>query len=59
MNRIGEGKEQSFLDHLEVLRWHLIRSAFAILTVTTLAFIFPEFLFDKIILASKHPDFPT
>jgi sec-independent protein translocase protein TatC len=31
----------------------------AILVFTTLAFIFPEFLFDKIILASKSPDFPT
>ena len=59
MKRLGEEKEQSFLDHLEVLRWHLIRSVFVILVVTTLAFIFPEFLFDKIILASKHPDFPT
>lgn len=59
MKIIGEEKEQSFLDHLEVLRWHLIRSTCAILIITTLAFIFPEFLFDEIILASKHPDFPT
>jgi sec-independent protein translocase protein TatC len=59
MRKIGEEKEHSFLDHLEILRWHLIRSAVAILVFTTLAFIFPEFLFDKIILASKSPDFPT
>lgn len=59
MKKIGEEKEHSFLDHLEILRWHLIRSAVAILVFTTLAFIFPEFLFDKIILASKSPDFPT
>ena len=59
MRKIEEEKEHSFLDHLEILRWHLIRSAVAILVFTTLAFIFPEFLFDKIILASKSPDFPT
>ncbi len=59
MKKIGEEKEHSFLDHLEILRWHLIRSAAAILVFTTLAFIFPEFLFDRIILASKSPDFPT
>lgn len=59
MKKIGEEKEHSFLDHLEILRWHLIRSAVAILVFTTLAFIFPEFLFDKIILASKSPDFAT
>ena len=59
MKKIGEEKEHSFLDHLEILRWHLIRSAVAILVFTTLAFIFPELLFDKIILASKSPDFTT
>ena len=59
MRKIGEEKEHSFLDHLEILRWHLIRSAVAILVFTTLAFVFPEFLFDKIILAAKSPDFPT
>ncbi len=55
----GETKEQSFLDHLEVLRWHLIRSAIAVIVCMGLAFIFPEILFDKIIFAAKDPSFPT
>ena len=59
MKRIGEVKEQSFLDHLEVLRWHLIRSALAILVGTVVTFLFPEILFDKIIFAAKDPSFPT
>jgi sec-independent protein translocase protein TatC len=60
MKQIGEEKEeQSFLDHLEVLRWHLIRSAIAVLLFTTLAFIFPDILFDKIIFAAKDPSFAT
>lgn len=60
MKEIGEEKEeQSFLDHLEILRWHLIRSAIAIFVGGFLAFIFPEILFDKIIFASKDPGFPT
>ena len=60
MKNIGEEKnELSFLDHLEVLRWHLIRSSFAIFIFTILAFIFPNILFDKIILAAKDPSFPT
>ena len=38
MKNIGEEKnELSFLDHLEVLRWHLIRSSFAIFIFTILA----------------------
>lgn len=59
MKQIGESEEQSFLDHLEVLRWALIRSAAAVMLAATLAFVFPEILFDKIIFASKNPDFPT
>lgn len=60
MKEIGEEKqEQSFLDHLEVLRWHLIRSAVAVFIFTILAFAFPNVLFDKIIFASKDPSFAT
>jgi sec-independent protein translocase protein TatC len=60
MKQIGEEqKEASFLDHLEVLRWHLIRSASAIMIAAVLAFIFPNILFDEIIFAAKDPDFPT
>lgn len=60
MDKIGEEKqEQSFLDHLEVLRWHLIRSAAAVLVFTILAFVFPNILFDKIIFAAKDPSFAT
>ena len=59
MKQIGESKEQSFLDHLEVLRWHLIRSAIAVTACMVVAFINPKILFDKIIFAAKDPDFPT
>jgi sec-independent protein translocase protein TatC len=31
--------EMSFFDHLEALRWHLIRSAIAIVVITVLCFI--------------------
>lgn len=59
----GRGKdpnsEMHFLDHLEALRWHLVRSAIAIVVCALVAFMFPEILFDKIILGAKNPDFPT
>jgi len=51
--------EMHFLDHLEALRWHLVRSAAAILVFAIVAFLNPEILFDKIILAAKNPDFLT
>jgi len=51
--------EMHFLDHLEALRWHLVRSAIAVVVFAVLAFVNPEILFDKIILGPKNPDFPT
>ncbi len=52
-------KEMSFLDHLEALRWHLIRSTVAILLFTTLAFLNKGLIFDTILLGPKNPDFVT
>ncbi len=49
----------SFLDHLEDLRWHLIRICLAVVIVATLAFIFSRFIFDKIIFAPLDMSFPT
>jgi len=51
--------EMSFLEHLEELRWHIIRSILAIVIMMIVAFIFKNFLFDRIVLAPKNPDFFT
>ena len=51
--------EMSFLDHLEELRWHLIRSVIAILIVATIAFIFKDFIFDVLLFGPKQKDFIT
>ena len=51
--------EMSFLDHLEVMRWHLLRSILAVVIMALVAFVFKEIVFDKIILAPKEPHFPT
>lgn len=52
-------KEMTFLDHLEALRWHLVRSIFAVVVISIAAFIFKDIIFDTIILAPKNPDFFT
>lgn len=54
-----EEKEMSFLQHLEELRWHIIRSVLAIVIFMVIAFIFKSFIFDNIILAPKNPAFLT
>ncbi|WP_142785605.1 twin-arginine translocase subunit TatC [Changchengzhania lutea] len=51
--------EMSFLDHLEDLRWHLIRICLAVVIVATFAFIFSRFIFDAIIFAPLEMNFPT
>jgi len=52
-------KEMSFLQHLEVLRWHLVRSSIVILVFMTIAFFNKHFLFDVIIFGPKSVDFFT
>ena len=54
-----EGKEMSFLDHLEELRWHIIRSVASILVFTIIAWIFTKEIFGGIILAPTKQDFWT
>jgi sec-independent protein translocase protein TatC len=51
--------EMSFLEHLEELRWHIIRSIVAILIFMIVAFVFKNIIFDKIILAPKNSGFIT
>jgi sec-independent protein translocase protein TatC len=51
--------EMSFLEHLEVLRWHIIRALMGILIFAILAFIFKDIVFNKILLAPKLPEFIT
>ena len=52
-------KEMSFLDHLEELRWHLIRSTLAVVVLGLVAFIFKDFIFDTFLFGPKKSDFPT
>ena len=49
--------EMSFLDHLEELRWHLIRSTIAIVVIGIIVFVFRKFLFEVIIFGPSYPDF--
>lgn len=59
MKNKNTNKELSFLDHLEELRWLLIRSCIAILIASVIAVIFNEFIFDVIIFGPKKGDFVT
>jgi sec-independent protein translocase protein TatC len=51
--------EMSFLEHLEELRWHLVRSSAAVVAGAVIVFINVKFIFDNILFAPKYPEFVT
>ncbi len=60
-NRGGSTKhsDMSFIDHLEELRWHIIRSTIAILVFAVIIFEYRDWVFDNIIFAPITPNFFT
>lgn len=54
-----ELKEMSFLDHLEELRWLLVRSTIAILIAAFGAYFISDYMFDTIIFGPTRPTFFT
>ena len=49
----------SFLDHLEELRWHIVRSIVAILAFAIVVYICEAWVFENIIFAHKDENFVT
>jgi sec-independent protein translocase protein TatC len=61
LDQMGDGdeKEMSFIDHLEELRWHIIRGVIAILVVTIAAFIAKDFVIGTLLMGPSKSDFWT
>ncbi|TAH26854.1 MAG: twin-arginine translocase subunit TatC [Cytophagales bacterium] len=51
--------EMTFLDHLEDLRWHVVRSVIAMIVFTSIGFFGISFIFSEILLAPMRDDFWT
>jgi sec-independent protein translocase protein TatC len=49
--------EMSFLEHLEELRWHIIKSVLVISIFAVVAFLMKDFIFNQVIFKPKMPDF--
>ncbi|MDO9512195.1 MAG: twin-arginine translocase subunit TatC [Bacteroidales bacterium] len=62
-NKKDKGKnkaaEMPFWDHLEVLRWHIVKAVVAVLVFSIIAFLNREIIFDTIILGPISNDFIT
>lgn len=49
----------SFLDHLEELRWRLVRSAIAIVLIASVLFYFQQWIMETVFLSLRNKDFIT
>jgi sec-independent protein translocase protein TatC len=54
-----ESAEMTFIDHIDALRKHLMRSVLVLFICGVGAFIAKDFVFDGIIFAPTRDDFPT
>ncbi len=53
----SEEAEMSFIDHIEELRWHIVRSLIALVLCSVVVFFNIETIFDRVILGPTHADF--
>jgi sec-independent protein translocase protein TatC len=51
--------EMSFLDHLEELRWVLVRSSAAVVIMACLTYFFSDYIFSTLIFGPTDPSFVT
>ncbi len=56
---INQGMDMTISDHMEALRWHLLRSVCAVIICAVGLFFYKGFVFDTVILAPKNTDFWT
>jgi sec-independent protein translocase protein TatC len=57
--RAAEDNEMTFVDHLEALRWHIMRSLLAIIAGAIVMFVYIDWIFDNVITAPLQPNFVT
>jgi sec-independent protein translocase protein TatC len=57
LERRSNDSEMTFIDHLEELRWHILRSALAILVAAVIIFIKIDWVFDNIVMGPIRNNF--
>jgi len=59
LDQIDDEREMSFLDHLEELRWHIIRILIAVVVFTIIAFVSKSIVIDMLLMGPSRTDFWT
>jgi len=57
--RKADNPEMTFIDHLEELRWHIMRSVLAILIGAIVIFVYIDWIFTNVIAGPLHANFFT
>jgi sec-independent protein translocase protein TatC len=57
LNKRSQDREMSFVDHLEELRWHIVRSLLAVIVVAVVIFVKMDVFFDTVIMGPIRPNF--
>ena len=55
----NKNNQMSFLDHLEVLRWVLMRIVIVLSVLACVVYIYRDFVFENIVMSSKNMNFWT
>ncbi len=58
-NIFGTNNNMTFLDHIESLRWHIIRSVLVLCVVTGVMFFYNDFVFNTVLFGPTKPTFYT
>src|ERR1700745_1203661 len=56
-NRNPDQPEMSFVDHLEELRWHIVRSLLAVIVIAIVIFVKIDWIFDNVFAGPIHSNF--
>lgn len=54
---MSKSKQMSFLEHLEELRWRIVRSAAVVLIFSIALWVFQEWIMETLFLSMRNPDF--
>jgi sec-independent protein translocase protein TatC len=57
LNKRSQDREMSFVDHLEELRWHIVRSLLAVIVIAIVIFVKMDVYFDTVIMGPIRPNF--
>jgi sec-independent protein translocase protein TatC len=57
LNKRSQDREMSFVDHLEELRWHIVRSLIAVIVIAIVIFLKMDVYFDTVIMGPLREDF--